>query len=211
MPTILIVDDLSANRKYLMALLGANGHRMLEAADGSLALEVVRHTRPDLIITDVLMPVTDGYELVRQLRLDPATRQIPVIFYTAHYGEREARVLARSSGVSYVLTKPTDSATVLSVVGRALRGESEGGDRPAAALSVQPGALDRAHLALLTDQLSEKRKPPTPGCARSSTSAWRSPRSGTPTGCSTTSAPRLATCSAPPTSPSGSSISRITW
>ncbi|MEO8078498.1 MAG: response regulator, partial [Acidobacteriota bacterium] len=62
MPTILIVDDLSANRKYLVALLGAHGYRMLEAADGSLALASVRQERPDLIITDVLMPVVDGYE-----------------------------------------------------------------------------------------------------------------------------------------------------
>ena len=72
------------------------------------------------MITDVLMPVMDGYEFVRQLRLDPKTSGIPVVFYTAHYGEREARALALSSGVSDVLTKPAESAEVLKIVGRAL-------------------------------------------------------------------------------------------
>src|SRR5580693_2352349 len=106
MATILIVDDLSANREVLVTLLGHEGHRLLEAADGSQALAAVKAEHPDLVITDVLMPVMDGYELVRQLRLDPATRAVPVVFYTSHYGEREARALALSSGVSWVLTKP---------------------------------------------------------------------------------------------------------
>ena len=86
---------------------------MLEAPDGSEALAVILADRPDLIITDVLMPVMDGYELVRQLRLDPATSGIPVVFSTAHYGEREARMLALSIGVSAVLTKPVEAAEVL--------------------------------------------------------------------------------------------------
>ncbi|MEO8078000.1 MAG: response regulator, partial [Acidobacteriota bacterium] len=96
------------------------------------------------------------YELVKQLRLDPATRTIPVVFYTAHYGEREARALALSSGVSYVLTKPAESAAVLSVVARALRGESEGVVPSAPDVLLQARGFDREHLALVTDQLSEK-------------------------------------------------------
>jgi CheY-like chemotaxis protein len=58
----------------------------------------------------------DGYEFVKQLRLDPKTRAIPVVFYTAHYGEREARALALSSGVSDVLSKPADPVEVLKVL-----------------------------------------------------------------------------------------------
>src|SRR5688500_7118090 len=120
MATILIVDDLSANRKFLVALLRRQGHRMLEAADGSEGLAVALAEHPDLVITDVLMPVMDGYEFVKQLHLDPATSGIPVVFYTAHYGEREARALALSSGVSDVLTKPADPALVLMTLGRLL-------------------------------------------------------------------------------------------
>src|SRR5678810_606526 len=118
--TILVVDDMPANRRLLAAVLGAQGYRLLEAADGSEALAAVRAERPDLVITDVLMPVMDGYEFVRQLRLDPATARIPVVFHTAHYGEREAKALALANGVSYVLTKPAESAAVLRIVQKAL-------------------------------------------------------------------------------------------
>ena len=83
MATILIVDDLAANREVLVRLLRYQGHRLVEAADGAEGLAAVRAERPDLVITDVLMPVMDGYELVRKLRLDPVTARIPVLFYTA--------------------------------------------------------------------------------------------------------------------------------
>ncbi len=109
---------------------------------------------PDLVITDVLMPVMDGYELVRQLRLDPATSGIPVVFYTAHYGEREARALARAVGVADVLTKPADSAEVLRIVDRVLAGAPA--TSPGSDPSPPPTDFDREHLRLLTDKLSEK-------------------------------------------------------
>ena len=154
MATILIVDDLSANRKLLVALLRCEGHRLVEAADGREALTAVRTERPDLVITDVLMPVMDGYEFVRQLRLEPATSGIPVVFCTAHYGEREARALALSSGVSYVLTKPAEAEDVLQIVGRALSGAAQS-IRPSDAPQLST-AFDREHLRLITDKLSEK-------------------------------------------------------
>jgi PAS domain S-box-containing protein len=153
MATILIVDDLSTNRKFLVTLLRHHGHRLLEAADGREALAAVQAERPDLVITDVLMPVMDGYEFVRQLRLDPACGGIPVVFFTAHYGAREARELARSSGVAYVLTKPAGSAEVLEIVARVLAGEAG----PAGHSDTNPlaAAVDREHLRLVTNKLSE--------------------------------------------------------
>ena len=105
------------------------------------------------MITDVLMPVMDGFEFLKQLRLDPATSGIPVVFSTAHYGEREARALALSGGVSDVLTKPTESAEVLKVVGRVLSGDPTAGPSDAPALTTE---FDREHLRLLTDKLSDK-------------------------------------------------------
>ena len=165
--TILIVDDLAANRDYLVTVLRHEGHRLLEAADGSQGLAAIEAERPDLVITDVLMPMMDGYELVRQLRLDPATRAIPVVFYTAHYGEGEARALALEGGVADVLTKPVESAEVLRVVDRVLSGASQT-DSPSdtAPLTTR---FDRDHLRLITDKLSEKAGtcgPPTRGCER---------------------------------------------
>src|ERR1700686_2509117 len=120
MATILVVDDLSANRQVLVTLLRHHGPRLIEAADGREGLAAAHVEHPDLVITDVLMPVMDGYEFVRQLRFDPRTRGIPVVFSTAPYGEREARDLALSSGVAYVLANPADHDEVLRIVHRAL-------------------------------------------------------------------------------------------
>ena len=153
MATILIVDDLSANRKFLVTLLAHQGHRLLEAANGREALATAQAEHPDLVITDVLMPVMDGYELVRQLRLDPTTSKILVVLYTAYYGEREARVLALSNGVDDVLTKPAESAEVLKIVGRVLAGQSEVAT-PTGAGPLAP-EFDREQLRLLTHGLPE--------------------------------------------------------
>jgi PAS domain S-box-containing protein len=153
MATILIVDDLAANRHFLVTLLRYKGHHIIEARDGAEALARARAERPALVITDVLMPVMDGYELLRQLRQDPATASIPIVFYTAHYAEAEARELARSSGVFHVLTKPSEPQDVLRTVDEVLAQPPEA-PGPVAATPVE--AFDRDHLRLVTDKLSDK-------------------------------------------------------
>ena len=75
---------------------------------------------PHAGIADILMPTMDGYEFVRHLRADPAIAATPVIFYTAHYHEPEARKLAAACGVSFVLTKPSEPDVVLETVHAAL-------------------------------------------------------------------------------------------
>lgn len=116
MATILIVDDRPSNRAFLNALLGFTGHRLLEAEDGAEALALARAQRPDLIITDILMPVMDGYELVQQLRQDPDLRGIRVIFFSAVYAERETKAMAARSGVATVLPKPADPQQILDAI-----------------------------------------------------------------------------------------------
>ena len=119
--TILTVDDRPENRSFLTTLLAYRGHRLLEAADGAEALEVARAGRPDLIVADILMPTMDGFELVRQLRADPATAAIPVIFYTAAYQVEESHALAEAGGVVRHLAKPSDPEVILRAVDEALR------------------------------------------------------------------------------------------
>src|SRR3954469_24656029 len=116
MPKILVVDDNQANRGYLVALLGYGGHALFEACDGAEALVLVAAERPDLVITDILMPTMDGYEFVRQLRALPEIAGTPVIFCTAHFRERDAVDLARECGVSHVLTKPCEPHAVIRAV-----------------------------------------------------------------------------------------------
>src|SRR4029078_12115385 len=106
MATILVVDDHPTNRAFLVTLLSNAGHHLHAAADGAEALAVVRAALPDLVIADVLMPTMDGYEFVRQLRLDQAIAHTPVVFYAATYLEQEAQALAHDCGVAHVLVKP---------------------------------------------------------------------------------------------------------
>jgi two-component system cell cycle sensor histidine kinase/response regulator CckA len=150
MAVILIVDDRPTNRDFLVTLLGYRGHRLLEAADGAQALEVTRTARPDLIISDILMPTMDGYEFVRQLRADANVARTPVIFSTAHYLDHEAKALAQECSVPFILPKPCDPETVLSMVDAAL------GLAPLPATPPQEQGLDREHLRLMTNQLARK-------------------------------------------------------
>src|ERR1051325_189711 len=150
MAKILVVDDRPTNREFLTTLLGYGGHHLLEAGDGAEALAIARTERPDLVIADILMPTMDGYELVYQLRADPALAQTPVIFYTAHYREQEAQTLASACGVSSVLCKPADPQTILNAVEAAL------GNASPVVPTAAPDDFDREHLRLLTDKLSQK-------------------------------------------------------
>jgi PAS domain S-box-containing protein len=151
MATILIVDDRSANREFLITLLSYGGHRLIEAADGAEGLAVTRSEHPDLIIADILMPTMDGYEFVRQIRMDPALANSRVIFYTAQYHEPEARNLASACGVSAVLTKPCEPEVILQTVEAAL-----GQGFPITEPEKSEEKFDREHLRLVTDKLSQK-------------------------------------------------------
>ncbi|MDT5122163.1 MAG: hypothetical protein QOC96_1645 [Acidobacteriota bacterium] len=152
MSKILIVDDSDLNRQLLVMLLDSHHHLMWEASDGAEALQLARLERPDLIISDVLMPTMDGYEFVRQLRADPLTSQTPVIFITGNYLGREARALAESCGVSSILYRPCNQEEVLKSVDAAL----ERAKHPETVLPLKREEFDREHLQLLTDTLSEK-------------------------------------------------------
>jgi diguanylate cyclase (GGDEF)-like protein len=150
MATILIVDDHPTNRELFVALLGYAGHRLLEAGNGVEALEIVRTEYPDLIITDILMPVLDGFTFVRRVRADPVLANVPVIFQTAHYIENEIRSLAAECGVHYIPTKPVDPQQVLKTVGEALQGPPPPSKLP------QTGEFQREHLELLANKLYQK-------------------------------------------------------
>ena len=146
MSTILIVDDRPTNRTFLLTLLGFTGHRLLQANDGAHALETVRAERPDLIITDILMPTMDGYEFVQQLRADPVLAPTRVIFYSATYALRETTAMARSCGVSTVLTKPSDPQAIFDAINTEL-GLADQPPLPLAdplRAAPQPPALDAA-------------------------------------------------------------------
>jgi len=146
---ILIADDHRANRDALGALLEVAGHHVLSAGDGEQALKLARDHAPELLISDVLMPIMDGYELTRRLKLEPATAGISVMFYTAYFGSQDAKQLAQALGVARVLVKPSDNDVILRAVKDVLAA------RPAMP-SGRVADLDREHLRLMVDQLLEK-------------------------------------------------------
>jgi len=154
MALILIVDDLHANREFLAAVLIHHGHVVVEAEDGIEALRLARAEPPDLVITDVLMPLMDGYQLFEQLRLDLTTSHIPVVFYTAHYGESEATALALDNGVASVLTKPTSTEELIGTVDRVLSLDPQNNCKKKSVVLSE--SFSRDHLRLLTDKVSEQ-------------------------------------------------------
>jgi diguanylate cyclase (GGDEF)-like protein/PAS domain S-box-containing protein len=148
--TILIVDDHVLNREFLMTLLGYGGHRLVEAANGVEGLKMVHSEHPDLVISDILMPNMDGYEFVTQLHSDPATAEVPVIFYTATYREREAIKMAETCGVRWVLPKPSDPDVILRTVHEAL-----GMTEPALLPHVANAASDANRMFLIDNTVAE--------------------------------------------------------
>jgi CheY-like chemotaxis protein len=116
MTRILVVEDRPIDREFLVALLGHAGYEALAASDGLEALEIAWAAGASLIIADILMPTMDGFEFVRRLRANPATAQVPVVFYSVTYHHREARALAQAAGVAHVLFKPADPDVILDTV-----------------------------------------------------------------------------------------------
>jgi signal transduction histidine kinase/DNA-binding response OmpR family regulator len=113
-PRILWADDNADMRDYVRRLLGTQ-YEVEAVADGAAALAAARARRPDLILADVMMPKLDGFELLRALRADPATRALPVILLSARAGE-EARVEGLAAGADAYLVKPFNARELLAQV-----------------------------------------------------------------------------------------------
>lgn len=108
MSHILIVDDKEENLYYLQALLSGNGYSVEGAHHGAEALVKARQNLPIMIVSDLLMPVMDGYTLLRYWKADPKLKSIPFIVYTATYTEPEDERLALSLGADAFILKPSE-------------------------------------------------------------------------------------------------------
>jgi len=105
MSSILVVDDDPDNRLLLRAILEMQGHSVVEAADGEEALNMIRPSPPpDIVITDLTMPVLNGVELIKRLQAEPRTATIPVVVVSGDYDV--ARALRMSGWVEEVVRKP---------------------------------------------------------------------------------------------------------
>jgi CheY-like chemotaxis protein/anti-sigma regulatory factor (Ser/Thr protein kinase) len=133
---VLVVDDNADMRAYLTRLLGP--HWVVRTtANGEEALRAVAERRPDVVLTDVMMPRIDGFELLRALRSDPATRQIPVIMLTARAGQ-EASVEGLEAGADDYLAKPFRADELIARVRVALERAAGRSAVPAGAPAAPP-------------------------------------------------------------------------
>ena len=112
---LLIVDDEPNLLKAIAAVLRGEGFEVETARNGKDALLQLARSIPDLIVSDVRMPVMDGYKLARHLRSAPHTALIPIIFLTAR-DETEDRVEGFRSGIDVYLTKPFEPDELIAVI-----------------------------------------------------------------------------------------------
>jgi CheY-like chemotaxis protein len=110
---ILVVDDEPAQRFLLRRIFERAGHEVIDAGDGAAALRAVGESRPDLVVTDMMMPVMDGREFLRRLRAEPATAGIPVL---AASGD-----LQLAGGADAVIAKPYRPEHLMEVADGLLR------------------------------------------------------------------------------------------
>jgi signal transduction histidine kinase len=104
LPRLVLADDNADMRAYVGRLLGDRWH-VEPVSDGAAALAAIRNLRPHVVLSDVMMPGLDGFELLHALRVDPATRHIPVVLLSARAGE-EAALLGLAAGADDYLVKP---------------------------------------------------------------------------------------------------------
>lgn len=113
LPRVLLVEDTPFLRAAFGRLLRLQGFDVCEATDGREALDRLEEFHPQLVLTDLMMPVMDGYELIRAIHADPATASLPVVAITANATEDAARE-AMDAGALAVIHKPIDLPGLLS-------------------------------------------------------------------------------------------------
>ncbi len=114
-PFILVVDDNKITTKLLRRYLEANGYEAQEAYDGVDCLEKVKERHPDAVVLDVMMPRMDGYETVKHLKEDEATRHIPVVIVTA-LNDVANQLKSIEAGADDFLSKPIEEKLLIAKV-----------------------------------------------------------------------------------------------
>jgi len=122
---ILVVDDQYVNRYLLEKLLEGYGYTVISVVDGVEALEKLSEGTFDLIISDILLPRMDGFQLCREVKSNPDLKKIPFIFYSAVYTEQKDQELGLNLGADRFIIKPTDPGEFISIIRELLAGYSE--------------------------------------------------------------------------------------
>ena len=118
-PTILIIENETSNRILLERVLSTRGYRCISATNGLEALEILEHEHVQLILTDLSMPVMDGYRTTQLIRERPGMERVPIVAVTA-YAQSDENEAALRIGCNEYLTKPFKPRQLLELVDRLL-------------------------------------------------------------------------------------------
>jgi CheY-like chemotaxis protein len=117
---ILIVEDIPYLLEMVEVTLKAKGYEVLTAHNGEEALQLIEKQAPALVLTDILMPKLDGFNLAHKIRSNPKTKDIPIVFISATYISPEDKAFAHNLGAVKFLEKPIDADELLLTVGETL-------------------------------------------------------------------------------------------
>lgn len=139
-------------------MLEERGHSVTGTSNGKLALKVLKDSIPDLIITDILMPEMDGFDLCRKIKSDPELSQIPLIFYTATYTDRKNRELGLLMGASRFIIKPQEPNILLELIEEVIKEHSENKLATPTSPYLPHEIIDKKQLETVSEKLQQKVK-----------------------------------------------------
>lgn len=119
---ILVIDDEPELVKAVEVRLRTSGYEVEVAYDGPSGIDKAKQTKPDLILLDIIMPKMDGYQVAKKLMVDPETKDIHIIIFSASQ-ERDLEKKCRELGVTNFITKPFETSELLGLVNKFLQGD----------------------------------------------------------------------------------------
>ena len=128
MPRILVVDDEPHIVRLIQVNLERQGYQVETANNGAQALAKIKESRPDLLVSDVMMPEMDGFELLANVRREPSLMDLPVIMLTAKAQDRDV-MQGYQTGADMYLTKPFNPAELIAFAKRILSSHEEYGEK----------------------------------------------------------------------------------
>lgn len=153
---ILIVEDVEDSRIVLEDILATAGYEVSSAINGIDALEKIKSSKPELIISDILMPEMDGFELCRTLKHDPQFKSILFIFYTATYTDSSDEKFALALGADRFIVKPEEPAKLLHVIKKLIAQRHESGTQKQVFDIENSTDLKSAYAETLSKKLNKK-------------------------------------------------------
>lgn len=115
MATILLVEDTASERQLMTQYLQEAGHLIIDASNGTEALQKLESSKPDVIVTDVVMPGMSGLELCRNLKKNPATKDLPIVACSSKDQDLD-KMWALKQGIDVYITKPYSKADIVNAV-----------------------------------------------------------------------------------------------